>query len=111
MEYTKWYLNNIEPEIREVVKILRDNGINTKGSCGHRMWVYCDWLDKEGINRAVNALRDAGYIGFYVNAQVYINLEGIPNCSIRIEFDRNKPIKRDDMPAKGIATENWRPID
>jgi hypothetical protein len=37
-----WYENNIEEPIREIVKELRSNGINTFCSCGHRMWIQCE---------------------------------------------------------------------
>ena len=36
------FYNDIEPEIREIVKVLRDNGINTTCSCGHKMYVEAD---------------------------------------------------------------------
>lgn len=41
-----WYEEKIEEPIRELVKSLRDNGINTEQSCGHRMFVQCQFLDK-----------------------------------------------------------------
>ena len=36
-----WY-SQIEPEIRDLVRLLRDNGFNTTGSCGHEMWIEVD---------------------------------------------------------------------
>lgn len=38
MENFSWY-NQIEPEVRELVWLLRNNGINTTGSCGHERWI------------------------------------------------------------------------
>lgn len=38
-DYSFWYDNNIEPEVRELVKTLRDRGINTTCSCGHDMYI------------------------------------------------------------------------
>jgi len=38
-----WLNENVEPEVRKVVKHLRMNGINTTQSCGHRMWVDGDY--------------------------------------------------------------------
>ena len=115
MEYTQWYLNNIEPEIREIVKILRDSGINTRGSCGHKMWVYCDWVDIDDVGRATNILHKAGYVCFQVNACHYIGATGIPHSSIRIEFynegDIKAPVMVGKARPKGDATERWRPID
>jgi len=43
---TDWYDEHIEPEVREVVRALRNNGINTTGSCGHEMWIECQTLDQ-----------------------------------------------------------------
>lgn len=34
-----WYDENIEEGIRDVVKLLRDNGFNTTCSCEHKMYV------------------------------------------------------------------------
>lgn len=35
----KWYDEHIEEPIRQMVKLLRDNGFNTTCSCGHKMYV------------------------------------------------------------------------
>jgi hypothetical protein len=40
-EREDWY-DHIEPEIRDVVRLLRDNGFNTTCSCGHEMYVELD---------------------------------------------------------------------
>lgn len=39
-----WYEENIEEPIREIVKLLRDNGFNTECSCGHDMTVQCQYI-------------------------------------------------------------------
>lgn len=36
-----WY-STIEEPVREIVRQLRDNGINTICSCGHEMWVQAE---------------------------------------------------------------------
>jgi len=33
-----WY-DKIEPGVKDLVKLLRNNGYNTLSSCGHEMWV------------------------------------------------------------------------
>ena len=38
---TEFY-GELEPEIREIVRTLRDNGVNTTSSCGHKMYVEAD---------------------------------------------------------------------
>ena len=45
-----WYEKNIEEPIRNLVKLLRNNGINTTCSCGHEMYCECEthgnWYDE-----------------------------------------------------------------
>ena len=42
-----WYEENIEPEIRELVRLLRDNGVNTISSCGHEMTIQASWRGED----------------------------------------------------------------
>jgi predicted aldo/keto reductase-like oxidoreductase len=37
-----WYEKNVEETVRDVVRLLRDNGVNTVGSCHHDMTVQCE---------------------------------------------------------------------
>ena len=39
-----WYENAIEPEIQELVYRLRNAGINTTCSCGHKMYVEAEYF-------------------------------------------------------------------
>lgn len=41
IKVSDWYLE-IEEPVREIVKTLRDNGINTTCSCGHEMTIQVD---------------------------------------------------------------------
>jgi hypothetical protein len=43
-----WY-KNIEPGIRDMVRLLRDNGFNTTTSCEHRMEITFDLWPGENI--------------------------------------------------------------
>lgn len=52
-----WY-ENIEGPIRNLVKYLRDNGINTECSCGHKMYIQCQYLPDGEIMRIHNLLYD-----------------------------------------------------
>jgi len=36
-----WYEHHIEEPLRDLVKILRNYGINTECSCGHDMYIQC----------------------------------------------------------------------
>jgi hypothetical protein len=44
-----WYERCIEQEIRELVKYLRNNGINTECSCGHEMYIQCQYIKGDSI--------------------------------------------------------------
>jgi len=39
-----WYEEHIEPEVRDIVRYLRNNGINTESSCGHDMYIQCEYI-------------------------------------------------------------------
>ena len=43
MNYEKgdWYDEYIEDPLKGIVRYLRNNGINTTCSCGHKMWIEC----------------------------------------------------------------------
>ena len=46
-----WYDENIEEPVREVVRLLRDNGFNTDCSCGHEMYVQCNYTLEGELQR------------------------------------------------------------
>lgn len=50
---TDWYDSNIEEGIRDIVKLLRENGINTESSCHHQspMMVQCQFIPDGHIKR------------------------------------------------------------
>jgi len=56
-----WYDKYIEPEVRDIVKYLRDNGINTECSCGHEMYIQCQYL----IDGFIKNLHDLLFNYFY----------------------------------------------
>jgi len=39
-----WYNKNIEEPVRDLVKHLRNNGVNTVCSCGHEMYIQCEFV-------------------------------------------------------------------
>jgi len=39
-----WY-ENIEEPVRDMVKLLRNNGFNTTCSCGHKMYIEGDLIE------------------------------------------------------------------
>jgi hypothetical protein len=42
-----WYALNIEEPVREVVRALRNRGINTECSCGHKLYIQFQTLDPQ----------------------------------------------------------------
>lgn len=50
-----WY-DNIEPEVRDLVKYLRNNGINTECSCGHEKYIQCQHVIDGNIKELHNLL-------------------------------------------------------
>ena len=55
-EKYNWYDERIEKPVREIVKKLRNNGINTTCSCGHDMTIQCEYYDVEEFRRIYDIL-------------------------------------------------------
>lgn len=45
-----WYEYNIEEPVRDLVKHLRNNGINTECSCAHEMYIQCQFIPDGSIH-------------------------------------------------------------
>lgn len=39
-----WYKENIEDPLKGIVRYLRNNGVNTECSCGHEMYIQCQYI-------------------------------------------------------------------
>jgi len=46
-----WYKENIEEPVRDLVKYLRNNGVNTECSCGHEMYIQCQYIEDGTIQK------------------------------------------------------------
>ena len=61
------FYQHIEPGVRDIVKLLRDNGINTTASCDHQHYIQYDcggiFLEVEFIHRL---LFNAGLRGYSI---------------------------------------------
>lgn len=71
-----WYNEHIEEPIREIVKNLRNNGINTFCSCGHGLWIQCECYDaSQEMVVIFNVLNELGYKRFRItiNAELYLD--------------------------------------
>jgi len=64
MKYPKWY-ERLEPGIKKVVYLLRNNGFNTVSSCGEEMWVQI-LGDAEDIKPLWDFLVEKGYHDFNI---------------------------------------------
>jgi hypothetical protein len=65
-ESLSWYSRVIEEPVRELVYLLRNNGWNTECSCGHQMYVQCQYIPDGRIQELHNLL----YSYLYDNKRV-----------------------------------------
>jgi hypothetical protein len=67
-----WYEKYIEKPIRPLVKLLRDNGYNTECSCGHKMYVQCQypWIDNGEFYRLDMLLFNNGYRDYKIETWI-----------------------------------------
>jgi len=64
-----WY-DTIEPGIRSVVRLLRDNGFNTECSCEHERYVQCAYSADGELARLDNLLFNAGYCDYSLEVEI-----------------------------------------
>lgn len=86
-EKKDWY-SYIEPEVRELVRLLRDNGFNTTCSCGHEMTIELalgNHLDE--AERLANFLVDNGYKGFRIDVSLSVPKAGFWDRRATIYFE------------------------
>ena len=63
---TDWYDEHIEPGIRDIVRLLRDNGFNTTCSCEHSMDVEGVMMTDGEMKRLHDTLFNNGHWQFSV---------------------------------------------
>jgi len=86
-----WY-QNIEAPIRELVKLLRNNGFNTTCSCGHKMTIELDLGNNmDEVENLASFLRENNYSGFRIDCQLYVPKDGfwIRRAIIHLREDEN----------------------
>lgn len=88
-----WYAENIEEPVRPLVRYLRDNGINTQSSCGHLMWVNCEFSDVHGMMYIRDLMLAAGYTDYTLTLEWQVRFGGFTVGEIRIQL---KPTKEAD---------------
>lgn len=85
-----WYDNNIEEPIRDLVKLLRNNGINTTGSCGHKMTIQSEYyIGNDEIFRIYHLLHNNGYRNFDITAVIDVD-DGRPRSWIEISIKKKE---------------------
>lgn len=82
-----WCEEVIEEQIRKEVKLLRDNGFNTECSCGHEMYVQCQYLIDGDIQKLHNLLFNNGYRNYTISVEVKV-LDGHSYPSLQVNFGR-----------------------
>lgn len=89
-----WYERMIEPEVRELVRLLRNNGINTVCSCGHDMHVEADYMCDESIKETYDLVYNWLFenkkpITFKITWEVNV-IDGCPFWGLLIEIDHKR---------------------
>jgi len=83
-----WYSENIESGVRDLVRFLRDNGVNTECSCeGHVKgaipYVQCQYITDGEIHRIHRLLTGHGYENFIFKL-FHLVVEGHPFSTLDI---------------------------
>lgn len=78
-----WYDEHIEEPIQALVRLLRDNGFNTECSCGHEMYVQCQYICEGEIMRLHNLLYNSGYRNYQIKMELAV-IDGHSSSSIDV---------------------------
>jgi hypothetical protein len=88
---TDWYERVIEEPIRDVVRLLRNNGFNTECSCAHKMYVQCQYIldgEFQELNRLVSGYLDSKKMSLCYDITVTIRvIDGTPFSSLLIDLN------------------------
>ena len=87
---TEFYMN-IEPAIRDIVKTLRDNGVNTTCSCGHEMYVEVDVIPDGMLSVMHKALynylaENKQEISYTITITLEQNIAGLSRCYAHVDL-------------------------
>lgn len=69
---SNWYERNIEPEVRDLVRLLRNNGYNTFRSCGHDEWISFAVEDPKEAWTLMLFLRERNYENFEIHFEIHV---------------------------------------
>ena len=88
VEMPNWYDQNIEEPVRELVKLLRENGFNTESSCGHELYVQCQYSPDGELQRLHDLLFNTGYKQYEITVSIKV-IDGCLYCSSQINLEDN----------------------
>ena len=92
-KYNNWYDEFIEPEVRDLVRYLRNKGINTECSCGHEKYIQCQYIP----DGSIEILHSLLYNYFYkhnlpINYEIKVThkvINGHSYSTLNINLDNN----------------------
>ena len=82
-----WYKDNIESEVRGVVRLLRDNGVNTECSCGHKQYIQCQYMTDGFLMKVDHLLFTAGCRDYTIKTNI-IREKGHLRTILEIDLER-----------------------
>ena len=82
------FYEQLEPAVRPIVKLLRDQGFNTTCSCGHVRYVEMETDGDGDARRLVDTLIEAGHTNFHVVLSWQF-VGGKHYRLLRVEFGRD----------------------
>lgn len=65
-----WYKENIEAGIRDLVFLLRNNGVNTECSCEHKKYIQCQYTTDGFLQKVDGLLFNAGFRNYTIDVKV-----------------------------------------
>lgn len=80
-----WYEDNIELGVREIVRLLRNNGVNTESSCEHEKYVQCQYTTDSFLMDVDNMLFNAGFFNYEIDVRI-IRENGYLRTMMNIKF-------------------------
>ncbi len=97
-EVSKSWYDELEPGIREAVRLLRDNGFNTWCSCGHTLEIELVAQHADDGERLATLLYEAGHRGFVVRTHIEVPPDGY--------WERTMAVKLQSWPFGGACFED-----
>lgn len=89
-----WYESHVERPVRDLVRLLRDNGFNTECSCGHEdtgydegMYAQCQFVLEGELQNLHHLLVNNGYENYKAEVIIQV-IDGRPFSSLNIYIGR-----------------------